>query len=238
MAGRPTSRRQHVFERLDKCRISVLRPPTFDGPLRLQPVARDVFRQPHEAIRLLLHPTTFRPSSRKQASARNVSPNGRGEIVFYNLGKFSQLISDFETIHYHSKPKEKYKSFGNFLEFTRRDAYPEGWQNNQYANPDAVRIMTVHQAKGMQWPVVFIPALSRIASPQSDRAAETPGTLIPAAPSKGKLVSRHPRGRAPTVLRRNDPEPEIPAPDLGADSRQQLFQARQSSGLTFSFRSS
>jgi len=44
-------------------------------------------------------------------------PNGRGEIVFYNLGKFSQLISDFETIHYHSKPKEKYKSFANFLEY-------------------------------------------------------------------------------------------------------------------------
>src|SRR5665213_3754208 len=35
-------------------------------------------------------------------------PNGRGEIVFYNLGKFSQLISDYETIHYHSKPTEKY----------------------------------------------------------------------------------------------------------------------------------
>src|SRR5690606_36991139 len=30
-------------------------------------------------------------------------PGGRGEIVFYNLGKFSQLISDFETIHYHSE---------------------------------------------------------------------------------------------------------------------------------------
>ncbi len=26
-------------------------------------------------------------------------PDGRGEVVFYNLGKFSQLISDFETIH-------------------------------------------------------------------------------------------------------------------------------------------
>ena len=26
--------------------------------------------------------------------------DGRGEIVFYNLGKFSQLISDYETIHY------------------------------------------------------------------------------------------------------------------------------------------
>ena len=86
-------------------------------------------------------------------------PGGRGEVVFYNLGKFSQLISDFETIHYHSKPAEKYASFADFLQYRAEDAYPEGWQDNQYANPDAVRIMTIHQAKGMQWPVVFVPAL-------------------------------------------------------------------------------
>jgi ATP-dependent DNA helicase UvrD/PcrA len=88
-------------------------------------------------------------------------PNGRGEIVFYNLGKFSQLISDYETIHYHSAPAEKYASFADFLQYRAEDAYPEGWQDNQYANPDAVRVMTVHQAKGMQWPVVFLPALVR-----------------------------------------------------------------------------
>jgi DNA helicase-2/ATP-dependent DNA helicase PcrA len=75
-------------------------------------------------------------------------PDGRGEVVFYNLGKFSQLISDFETIHYHSQPREKYASFADFLQYHAVNAYPEGWQANQYANPDAVRIMTVHQAKG------------------------------------------------------------------------------------------
>jgi DNA helicase II / ATP-dependent DNA helicase PcrA len=88
-------------------------------------------------------------------------PDGRGEVVFYNLGKFSQLISDFETIHYHSKPVDKYESFCGFLEHRAESAYPEGWQDNQYGNLDAIRIMTVHQAKGMQWPVVFIPALVR-----------------------------------------------------------------------------
>jgi DNA helicase-2/ATP-dependent DNA helicase PcrA len=86
-------------------------------------------------------------------------PDGRGEVVFYNLGKFSQLISDFETIHYHSNPVNKYESFCGFLEHRAESAYPEGWQDNQYGNLDAVRIMTIHQAKGMQWPAVFIPAL-------------------------------------------------------------------------------
>jgi DNA helicase-2/ATP-dependent DNA helicase PcrA len=73
----------------------------------------------------------------------------------------SQLISDFETIHFHSAPTEKYQAFAAFLQYGAEEAYPEGWQDHVYANPDAVRIMTIHQSKGMQWPVVFVPALLR-----------------------------------------------------------------------------
>jgi DNA helicase-2/ATP-dependent DNA helicase PcrA len=108
-------------------------------------------------------------------------PGGRGEIIFYNLGKFSQLISDFETIHYHSQPKEKYESFANFLQYSAQEAYSEGWQDNQYANPDAVRIMTIHQAKGMQWPVVFIPALLRNRFPSAKHGGRNVWHLVPKA---------------------------------------------------------
>ncbi len=113
-------------------------------------------------------------------------PNGRGEVVFYNLGKFSQLISDFETIHFHSKPAEKYKSFADFLQHGAEDAYPEGWQDNQYANPDAVRIMTVHQAKGMQWPVVFVPALLKNRFPAKKPGGRNVWHLLPRAGVKGQ----------------------------------------------------
>lgn len=113
-------------------------------------------------------------------------PNGRGEVVFYNLGKFSQLISDYETIHYHSKPVEKYASFGDFLQYRAEDAYPEGWQDNQYANPDAVRIMTVHQAKGMQWPVVFLPALRKNRFPARRPGGRTVWHVLPRAGVKGQ----------------------------------------------------
>lgn len=108
-------------------------------------------------------------------------PDGRGDIVFYNLGKFSQLISDYETIHYHSQPAEKYDSFANFLQYRAEDAYPEGWQDNQYANPDAVRIMTVHQAKGMQWPVVFIPALRKNRFPAKKPGGRNVWHVLPRA---------------------------------------------------------
>ncbi len=83
----------------------------------------------------------------------------RGEVVYYNLGKFSQVISDFEEIHFKSRPEEKYRSFVDFLRYQAPNYYPEGGQDAAYAVPDAVRIMTVHQAKGMEFPVVFLPAL-------------------------------------------------------------------------------
>ena len=103
-------------------------------------------------------------------------PEGRGEVVFYNLGKFSQLISDFESVHYHSDPIRKYEEFANFLKYRADSAYPEGWQDNQYANPNAVRVMTIHQAKGMQWPVVFVPALLRNRFPAPRMEDVTSGT--------------------------------------------------------------
>ena len=106
-------------------------------------------------------------------------PDGRGEVVFYNLGKFSQLISDYETIHYHSNPADKYASFADFLQYRAEDAYPEGWQDNQYANPDAVHIMTVHQAKGMQWPVVFVPALLKNRFPAKKPGGRNVWHLLP-----------------------------------------------------------
>ncbi len=108
-------------------------------------------------------------------------PKGRGEVVFYNLGKFSQVISDFETIHFQSEPKRKYEEFANFLRYRANGAYPEGWQDNQYANPNAVRIMTVHQAKGMQWPVVFLPALLRNRFPSAQVGGTSVWNIVPRA---------------------------------------------------------
>jgi len=116
----------------------------------------------------------------EQAGVREeLVPEGRGEVVFYNLGKFSQLISDFETIHFHSQPVEKYASFADFLQYRAQDAYPEGWQDNQYANPNAMRILTVHQAKGMQWPVVFVPALLKNRFPAKKQGGRNVWHLLP-----------------------------------------------------------
>lgn len=83
----------------------------------------------------------------------------RAELVMYQLGKFSQVISDFEAIYFSSSPRSKYESFAGFLRFQAPDYYEEADEDSGYATPNAVTISTVHRAKGMQWPAVFVPCL-------------------------------------------------------------------------------
>jgi len=83
------------------------------------------------------------------------------EIVFYNLGMFSQIINDFETIYFTYATDRKLSTFLNFLHYSASDYYPEGWQNNTYKTPNAVQIMTIYQAKGLEYPVVFVPGLNK-----------------------------------------------------------------------------
>jgi DNA helicase-2/ATP-dependent DNA helicase PcrA len=83
----------------------------------------------------------------------------RAELAFYQLGKFSQAISDFEAIYFNTSPKEKYEAFAGWLEHQAPDYYADSDADVGYATPDAVTLSTVHQAKGMQWPAVFVPCL-------------------------------------------------------------------------------
>jgi len=83
----------------------------------------------------------------------------RRELVFYQLGKFSQAISDFEQIYFNTAPAAKYASFAVWLAKQAPDYYAESDADIGYASPDAVTLSTVHQAKGMQWPAVFVPCM-------------------------------------------------------------------------------
>lgn len=83
------------------------------------------------------------------------------EIILYNLGKFSQVIGDYEVINFTLKPKSKLYGFCAFLKYTAGDYYPEGYLTNSYTKPDAVSIMTVHQSKGLEYAAVFIPGLNK-----------------------------------------------------------------------------
>ena len=103
----------------------------------------------------------------------------RGEVIYYNLGKFSQIISDFEQINFQSDPEAKYRSFADHLRYQAENIYPEGWLEARYVMPNAVQIMTIHQAKGLQWPVVFVPGLVRGRFPAKGAGGVQPWSVIP-----------------------------------------------------------
>ena len=110
-------------------------------------------------------------------------PDARGEAVLFNLGRFSSVITDWETIHFASASASAFEGFVKFLHFSGANAYSEGMQDSGYAAPDAVQIMTVHQAKGREWPAVFIPALLGNRFPSMNRASEI-WQLLPKAAFK------------------------------------------------------
>ncbi|MBR9855884.1 MAG: ATP-dependent helicase [Algicola sp.] len=94
----------------------------------------------------------------------------RAEIIFFNLGKFSQVINDFEEINFNSSnPSFHLFSFLSFINYVAKDYYPEGWLNNPYKTPNAVQIMTIHQSKGLEFPVVLIPGLNKNYLPSKKR---------------------------------------------------------------------
>lgn len=95
------------------------------------------------------------------SNGNEIAGNTTSEIIFYNLGMFSQIIDDFEIIHFMDNAKFKLTGFLNFIRYNAQNDYPEGWLNNAYKTPNAVQIMTIYQAKGLEFPVVFVPGLNK-----------------------------------------------------------------------------
>ena len=115
----------------------------------------------------------------REEAITNTDGVGRGEIVYFNLGKFSQVISDFEHINFNTNPQDLYPAVAAFLHYQAPDYYPEGWENTASAKPDAVQVMTVHQAKGMQWPAVFVPCLRQNRFPSRRQGGRSVWHIIP-----------------------------------------------------------
>lgn len=81
--------------------------------------------------------------------------------VLYNWGKFTEMINDFEKINLEMAPPYRLKAFQSFLEQDAPEIYPEGWLSPNFKAVKCLRIMTFHQSKGLEYPVVFMPFLTK-----------------------------------------------------------------------------
>jgi DNA helicase-2/ATP-dependent DNA helicase PcrA len=83
----------------------------------------------------------------------------RREMILSNLGKFSQVITDFEEINFNLGLMYLHSGFVEFLNTKAPRYYSDGLDGPEYIRHDAVQILTVHSAKGTEFPVVFLPCL-------------------------------------------------------------------------------
>lgn len=98
------------------------------------------------------------------------------------LARFSTILADYENVTRRGRFQiEKgqrtfhggqnrgdwyYKRLAGFIQHYARDAYEE-LEGEEVNQEDAVDILTVHAAKGLEWPVVFLPALTNRRFPSS-----------------------------------------------------------------------
>jgi DNA helicase-2/ATP-dependent DNA helicase PcrA len=78
-----------------------------------------------------------------------------GDTYNYNLARLSQAISDYESVWIRLRAKE-IRHFFTFLNAYGRSQYSDT-QHQDSTVLDAVRVMTMHKSKGLEFPVVFIP---------------------------------------------------------------------------------
>ena len=83
------------------------------------------------------------------------------EKVLYNWGKFTEMVNDFEKINLDMIPAYRLLAFRTFLQQDAPEIYPEGWLSPNFKAVKCLRIMTFHQSKGLEYPVVFMPFLTK-----------------------------------------------------------------------------
>lgn len=89
------------------------------------------------------------------------------EVTLFNLGRLSNLLTQFEAVHQWITPRDL-TALCIFLGGWAAGNTDEGAAEDA-TTPNAVQIMTVHGAKGLEWPVVFLPRISSANFPSSKR---------------------------------------------------------------------
>lgn len=85
-----------------------------------------------------------------------------------NLGLFSQLLNKFEYLHHVTVFSQEYldlalqQLFNRFLRFLKEGGINEYEDEAEYAPSGYVSFLTIHQAKGLEFPIVLVDSLDAV----------------------------------------------------------------------------
>lgn len=126
----------------------------------------------------------------------NLDPNDPNQaVIMANLGRFNSLLTDYETAIMLGGRKRRnwrqdMKGLFWYIYNYATNAYEEQPGDDVRAI-NAVQLVTIHQAKGLEWPVVFMPALTSKRFPSSmtgkQRSWQISRNLFDAAKYEGDI---------------------------------------------------
>jgi DNA helicase-2/ATP-dependent DNA helicase PcrA len=97
-------------------------------------------------------------------------PDEENAVRMANLGRFSQILLDFESAIWRGGRRMRWETqldrLAWYISTYAQTGYGEE-RSDDLPDVDAVTISTVHQAKGLEWPVVFVPSLTARRFPSS-----------------------------------------------------------------------
>lgn len=119
------------------------------------------------------------------------TPQGSARLGAF--ARFSKVMADYEHVTLRSRwitnengervfrsgrdrGKDFWTGLANYLVHYAKESY-EDFEGEEIHNLDAVSILTVHQAKGLEWPVLFVPGLSNRRFPSSRAGREQEWSL-------------------------------------------------------------
>lgn len=91
-------------------------------------------------------------------------------VIMANLGRFGTILSDYESANMLGGRIRKWerdlKGLFWYMTLYATSSYEEQ-AGDDIGGVDAVQLMTIHQAKGLEWPIVFIPSVVKKRFPTS-----------------------------------------------------------------------
>lgn len=112
------------------------------------------------------------------------------EVTMREIGLFSRMMQDVETVYMSVDSTQRFQQILNFLQNVAETGYDIS-TDDLLEKPDAVTVSTVHKAKGLEYPVVFVVDIESQRFPGNRRAYSgwLPTSVIQPALNRGAYQS-------------------------------------------------